>query len=149
MRMQVQTGRTPDRLTAGKVDVLLPHPPLTGTGIEAKVLLNALPNPVLALDRDDTILDGNGAAEIFFESGMRALRRQRLHDLLPPASPVLSLVAQAREQEARINELERENSRLAKAAPVTAATVAPHAASRAEPAYRDDVVVRDEDRRPL
>ena len=58
-------------------------------------------------------------------------------------------------QEARINELERENSRLANAAPVTAATIAPHATSRAEPAYRDDAVVRDgnvirdEDRRPL
>lgn len=104
MRIQVPTGRTPVRPTPGKPDVLLPHPPLAGTGIEAKVLLNALPNPVLALDRDNTILDGNGAAEIFFESGLRALRRQRLHDLLPPSSPVLSLVAQAREQEARINE---------------------------------------------
>jgi hypothetical protein len=57
--------------------------------------------------------------------------------------------------EARINELERENSRLANAAPVTAATIAPHAASRAEPAYRDETLVRDDhglrdaDHRPL
>jgi hypothetical protein len=53
--------------------------------------------------------------------------------------------------EARVNELERENSRLASAAPVAApiATTAPGAASRAEPAYRDDRVIRDEDRRPL
>lgn len=53
--------------------------------------------------------------------------------------------------EARVNELERENSQLASAAPVAApvTTAAPGAASRAEPAYRDDHVIRDEDRRPL
>ena len=45
--------------------------------------------------------------------------------------------------EARVAELERDNARLASAAPVTAVPVtsgmvAPGAASRAEPAYRDD-----------
>ena len=45
--------------------------------------------------------------------------------------------AQLVEAKARIAELERENARLARAAPVTAATVAPHthAASEARPAY--------------
>ena len=40
--------------------------------------------------------------------------------------------------EARVGELERDNARLASAAPVTHAPIAPGAASRAEPAYRDD-----------
>ena len=44
--------------------------------------------------------------------------------------------------EARVAELERDNARLASAAPVSHATGAPidtsRAASRAEPAYRDD-----------
>ena len=41
--------------------------------------------------------------------------------------------------EARVAELERDNARLASAAPVTAAPHEPsRAASRAEPAYRDD-----------
>lgn len=41
------------------------------------------------------------------------------------------------EANARIKELERENARLARAAPVTAATIAPnaHAATAAEPAF--------------
>jgi two-component system nitrogen regulation sensor histidine kinase GlnL len=72
--------------------------------VDAAMLLNALPNPVLAIDHDDTIVDANGAAEIFFETGLVALRRQRLTSLLPPASPILSLVTQAREREATINE---------------------------------------------
>ena len=45
--------------------------------------------------------------------------------------------AQLAEAKARIAELERENARLARAAPVTAATIAPHtpAATEARPAY--------------
>lgn len=72
--------------------------------LDARVLLNALPNPILALDGEDTILDGNGAAEHFFETGLRTLRQHRLTELLPPNSPVLPLVAQAREQGSTINE---------------------------------------------
>ena len=102
MRTQVRPDRTTGpSATSGDSRA---RAPTDGEGVSATVLLNALPNPVLALDRDDTIIDANGAAEMFFETGLRALRRQRLHDLLPPSSPVLSLVAQAREQDARINE---------------------------------------------
>ena len=104
MKPVVRGTRQTERKMAQHERDLPSQAPRLNRGIEAKVLLNALPNPVLALDRDDTIVDGNGAAEIFFESGLRTLRRQRLPDLLPPSSPVLSLVAQAREQEATINE---------------------------------------------
>ena len=40
--------------------------------------------------------------------------------------------------EARVAELERDHARLASAAPVSHAPIAPGATSRAEPAYRDD-----------
>ena len=67
-------------------------------------LLAALPNPVLALDGGNRIIDANSAAEAFFEMGLAALRRQRIEDLLPFSSPVLGLLEQARERRAAINE---------------------------------------------
>ena len=67
-------------------------------------LLSALPNPVLALDGGNRIIDANSAAEAFFEMGLAALRRQRIEDLLPFSSPVLGLLDQARERRAAINE---------------------------------------------
>jgi len=67
-------------------------------------LLSALPNPVLALDGGNRIVDANAAAEAFFEMGLAALRRQRIEDLLPFSSPVLGLLEQARERRAAINE---------------------------------------------
>ncbi len=72
--------------------------------IEPQKLLNALPNPVLAVDGENRIVDANAAAEIFFDMGLRLLRRQALSGLLPPSSPVLALVAQAREDNATMNE---------------------------------------------
>lgn len=72
--------------------------------IEPQKLLNALPNPVLAVDAEDRVIDANAAAEMFFDMGLRMLRRRRLQDLLPPASPILALVAQARDQDATMNE---------------------------------------------
>lgn len=67
-------------------------------------LLSALPNPVLAIDGDNRIVDANAAAEAFFEMGRAALCRHRIDDLLPFSSPVLGLLQQARERRAAINE---------------------------------------------
>ena len=72
--------------------------------IDPARLLSALPNPVLALDGDNNIIDANTAAEAFFEMGIAALCRQRIEDLLPFSSPVLGLLEQARERRAAINE---------------------------------------------
>ncbi len=74
------------------------------TTIDPARLLSALPNPVLALDGDNRIVDANAAAEAFFEMGVAALRRQRIDDLLPFSSPVLGLLEQARARRAAINE---------------------------------------------
>ncbi|MEM6615447.1 MAG: ATP-binding protein [Pseudomonadota bacterium] len=67
-------------------------------------LLNALPNPVLMLSDDDRILFCNIMAEDFFRSGRQMLIKQRLQDLVPFGSPLLSLVAQARERQSPVNE---------------------------------------------
>ncbi|MFV0280094.1 MAG: two-component system sensor histidine kinase NtrB [Rhodoblastus sp.] len=72
--------------------------------IDPARLLAALPNPVLALDGANRIVDANAAAEDFFEMGLSALRRQRIEDLLPFSSPVLGLLEQARQRRTAINE---------------------------------------------
>ena len=46
-------------------------------------LLNALPQPVLAIGRYGAIIEVNTAAEHFFDAGRATLLRSRLSDLLP------------------------------------------------------------------
>jgi two-component system nitrogen regulation sensor histidine kinase GlnL len=58
-------------------------------------LLNALPQPLLALDLSGAITEVNTAAETFFDMGRAALTRSTLRDLLPFGSPVFALVADA------------------------------------------------------
>ncbi|MFT4097414.1 MAG: ATP-binding protein [Rhodoblastus sp.] len=72
--------------------------------IDPARLLSALPNPVLALDGQNQIVDANAAAEAFFEMGLATLRRYRIDDLLPFSSPVLGLLDQARARRAAVNE---------------------------------------------
>ena len=67
-------------------------------------LLAALPNPILALDGHNQIVDANSAAEDFFDMGRLALRRLRIEDLLPFGSPVIGLIEQARERRGAVNE---------------------------------------------
>jgi len=66
-------------------------------------LLNALPQPVLAIDPRGYILEVNIAAEHFFEMGRSWLLRSRLSDLLPFGSPVFELVADAIATQATVN----------------------------------------------
>lgn len=72
--------------------------------IDADRLLAALPNPILALDGDNNIVDANTAAEDFFDMGRSALQRSRIEHLLPFGSPVLGLIEQARERRGPVNE---------------------------------------------
>ncbi len=71
---------------------------------DAARLLSALPNPVLAVDRANRIVEANAAAESFFEMSRAMLQRQRIEDLLPFGSPVLGLLDQARARGSSINE---------------------------------------------
>jgi two-component system nitrogen regulation sensor histidine kinase GlnL len=74
------------------------------SAIDPAKLLAALPNPILALDGANRIVDANAAAEDFFEMGRAALRRLRIEELLPFGSPVLGLIEQARERRGAVNE---------------------------------------------
>jgi two-component system, NtrC family, nitrogen regulation sensor histidine kinase GlnL len=58
-------------------------------------LMNALSQPILALDGAGRIRDVNNAAEHFFDMGRAMLQRSRLDDIMPFGSPVLDLVEEA------------------------------------------------------
>ena len=66
-------------------------------------LLNALPQPVLAIDPDGAIREVNTAAEHFFETGRAVLLRLKIDDLLPFGSALLDLVADAIESQSTVN----------------------------------------------
>jgi two-component system nitrogen regulation sensor histidine kinase GlnL len=70
---------------------------------DAMRLLNALPQPVMAIDAGGRIREVNAAAEHFFDMGRATLQRSRLLDLMPFGSPVLDLVDEAMSAEAPIN----------------------------------------------
>ena len=70
---------------------------------DAMRLLNALPQPVLAIDASGRVREVNTAAEHFFDMGRAALQRSRLADLMPFGSPVLDLVEETIAAEATIN----------------------------------------------
>lgn len=84
--MQVSTLSERDDVTAERVEPAVFDP------FNA---LSALPFAVLAVDPESRIAFMNGAAEQFFEQGERGLRGRRLNELLPPDSPLFSLIAQA------------------------------------------------------
>jgi two-component system nitrogen regulation sensor histidine kinase GlnL len=70
----------------------------------AALIAAALPMPLLVVGPEQQILFVNPAAEQFFDSGAGLLLRQHLTDLVPFGSPLLQLVAQARERNASVSE---------------------------------------------
>lgn len=54
-------------------------------------VLQALPQPVIVCDAENTIVFVNYAAEAFFGASLSVLRRQRLDDLIAFGSPILTL----------------------------------------------------------
>jgi two-component system, NtrC family, nitrogen regulation sensor histidine kinase GlnL len=70
---------------------------------DAMRLLNALPQPVLAIDAAGRVREVNTAAENFFDMGRATLQRSRLVDIMPFGSPVLDLVEETMSAEAPIN----------------------------------------------
>jgi two-component system nitrogen regulation sensor histidine kinase GlnL len=67
-------------------------------------VLDALPHPVIMISAEGTIASANTAAESFFEASLPLLRRQKLHDLVPFGSPLLSLIEHVRARGAAVNE---------------------------------------------
>jgi len=60
--------------------------------LDAAMILGALPDPVIVIDRRGRILFVNPAAEQFLGSGAAALRGSAVADFVAPHSPLLSLV---------------------------------------------------------
>jgi two-component system nitrogen regulation sensor histidine kinase GlnL len=64
--------------------------------VNADAVLNALPSVILVVAADLSILHVNNAAEQFFQSSAQHLEQLPLDKLLPPDSPLFSLIRQAR-----------------------------------------------------
>jgi two-component system nitrogen regulation sensor histidine kinase GlnL len=67
-------------------------------------ILNALPHPVISVSATGMVLDGNAAAEGFFQASISVLKRHALKELVPFGSPLLALIEQVRERHAPVNE---------------------------------------------
>ena len=72
--------------------------------VTTALIANALPMPVLLIGAKQEITFVNPAAEQFFDTGAGLLLRQTLDDLVPFGSPLIGLVAQARERGASVGE---------------------------------------------
>ena len=82
----------------------LPHLGQQRAAERASRLLNALPNPILAVGEGGRVFEANPAAETFFDMSLVVLQRQKLADLLPFGSPLLALVEDVRRSGGAINE---------------------------------------------
>jgi two-component system nitrogen regulation sensor histidine kinase GlnL len=71
---------------------------------ESGLLIDAIPNPLLALDESNRICFANAAAEDFFQTGKVSLLRSSFHDVVPFSSPALEAVAEARRSGGTVNE---------------------------------------------
>jgi two-component system, NtrC family, nitrogen regulation sensor histidine kinase GlnL len=74
------------------------------TAPASDLVINALPLPVLTVGPDGAILSANSAAEAFLDASLRVMRRQRLKDILPFGSPVLTLVDEVRRRGSSVSE---------------------------------------------
>ncbi len=95
--------------SSAKVAVDLSTRPPHGAGrpdifADPETILNALPEPVFAVDETDSIAYANPAAEQFFRAGMPALIGRRLDRFLPADSPVFGLIAQVRKEGHSVSE---------------------------------------------
>ncbi len=72
--------------------------------VEHDLLLSALPHPILVVAEDERIIYANTAAEVFFESSLAVLRRQRLDEVMAFGSPMVALARQVRRTGVTLNE---------------------------------------------
>jgi two-component system, NtrC family, nitrogen regulation sensor histidine kinase GlnL len=71
-------------------------------------VLGALPYPILVIGDDDVVRYVNGAAESFFEQGKAHLLETSLDQIVPPNSPVRSVLRQVRADGVSISEYDVE-----------------------------------------
>ena len=72
--------------------------------LDVNSVLGALPYPILVVDEDDAILYVNGAAENFFEQGKSHLQGASLDQIVPPNSPIRSVLRQVRADGVSVSE---------------------------------------------
>ncbi|MBC7907860.1 MAG: PAS domain-containing protein [Rhodospirillaceae bacterium] len=87
----------------GKANSMLRRQPASAA-MDPSIVLGALASAVMVIDRDGMIRYVNGAAEQLFQSGATYLCGHAITDLLPPDSPVLSLISQARDEALVVSE---------------------------------------------
>jgi two-component system nitrogen regulation sensor histidine kinase GlnL len=80
------------------------RPRLPDVAVDPSVVLGALASAVVAVDGHDVVMYVNGAAEQLFQSGSVYLCGRPVTDFLPPDSPILSLIAQARDNALVVSE---------------------------------------------
>lgn len=85
-------GRVSDERRPPEGDGLRLMEPVLTLASNAVPILNGLPLPVLAIGAGRLVVDGNPAAETFFEMSRAVLMRYRIDDLVPFGSPLLALV---------------------------------------------------------
>jgi two-component system nitrogen regulation sensor histidine kinase GlnL len=76
---------------------------LVSPGLSTSVL-QALPQPVIVIDEDHTVVFVNYAAETFFGASLSVLSRQRLDDLIAFGSPIVALAQSVAERRAPMTE---------------------------------------------
>ena len=64
---------------------------------DSSVVLNAIPHPIIVVDRSDAVEFVNSAAEQFFDTSHGVIRGRSLGTLLAHDSPIFSLIRQARQ----------------------------------------------------
>ena len=69
-----------------------------------RTIFDALPNPILVVDENNTICFANSAAEDFFQVSSTVLARHKLEETMPFSSPVLEVVKQVRQSAGVMNE---------------------------------------------
>ncbi len=69
-----------------------------------RAIFDALPNPVIMVNEENTICFANSAAEDFFQASSTVLARHKLEEAMPFSSPVLDVVKQVRETSSIMNE---------------------------------------------
>ena len=68
------------------------------------LVMNALPVPIVAVGGEGRVMAANSAAEAFFDMSVRVMQRQRLQDLVPFGSPILTLVEEVRQRGSSVSE---------------------------------------------
>jgi two-component system nitrogen regulation sensor histidine kinase GlnL len=81
---------------------MVAQPPAAALPLQS--LLDAIPNPLIAIDQAESLCFANVAAEDFFQLSRAQLVRHRLAELVPAASPVFHSLAEVRKSGGYVSE---------------------------------------------